>query len=176
VRFALNVDKGLDAEGQAVYCTLWEEGFSDLDLGSLNAAFVACIRSLTYKTMPTIADVRKHLDQAQTNAAEEGAAQKWDQVRQYIRLHYHPDLSVNSGPRISERTRRAINAAGGLTYLSECLGDALVFARKRFIESYLSWESLEQDKYLLPDGELKNALSVLVEAKALPFRTTEVKP
>jgi hypothetical protein len=40
--------------------------------------------------------------------------------------------------------------------------------KKRFIESYLAWEALEQDRFLLPDGELKNLLSGLGETKVLP--------
>jgi hypothetical protein len=30
-----------------------------------------------------------------------------------------------------------------------------VFARKRFIESCLRWDELEQNKFLLPEGEFK---------------------
>jgi len=90
---------------------------------------------------------------------DEKAAQKWNEVRRYIREDYHPDLKHHQCRRISERTSRAINAAGGLGYVSECIGDDLVLARKRFIESYLRWDELEQDKFLLPEGEVKRLLA-----------------
>lgn len=157
MRFAINADKALDAKTQAVYVSTWADGFADIEPNMLKTAFIACLRSHTFKTMPTIGDIRQHLERAEDMSADEKAAQKWQEVRDYIRLHYHPDLGA-SGPRISERTRRAINAAGGLTYLSECGKENLVFARKRFIESYLRWQELTQDEYLLPEGELKNLL------------------
>lgn len=75
----------------------------------------------------------------------------------------HPDLGGWRGPNISERTRRAINAAGGMAYLSECTGTDLVFARQRFMESYLRWDELKQDEYLLPEGEVKKLLSEAAE-------------
>src|SRR5215471_21024366 len=83
VRFALNADKPLNAKEQAVYCSTWEEGFSDVDAGRLKAAFVACLRSHTFKTIPTIGDIRQHLQKAESNAAEELAGQKWDRVLDY---------------------------------------------------------------------------------------------
>jgi hypothetical protein len=101
-----------------------------------------------------IADVRKHLDKAKSNFAEEKAAKKWDEVLDYIRLHYHPDLRVNSGPQISQRTRQAINAAGGFQHLSDCSSESLQWARKRFIESYVRWEELQKERFLLA-GTLK---------------------
>ena len=42
------------------------------------------------------------------------------------------------------------------------------WAKKRFIESDLAWVELEQDQFLLPDGELKNLLAGIAETKALP--------
>ena len=159
VRFALNADKPLNAKEQAVYCSTWEEGFSDVDEGRLKAAFIACLRSHMFKTIPTIGDIRRHLQNAESNKAEEEAAQKFDEVLRYFREECHPDLKDRQPRKISERTRRAINAAGGARHLRECIGDDLVFARKRFIESYLRWNELEQGRFLLPEGEVTNLLA-----------------
>jgi type III secretion system FlhB-like substrate exporter len=42
------------------------------------------------------------------------------------------------------------------------------WGKKRFIESYLAWEEIEENQLLLPDGDLKNLLAGVAAAKALP--------
>jgi hypothetical protein len=149
-----------------VYRSTWDDGFSDVDAGRLKAAFLACLRSHTFKTIPTIGDIRQHLQKAQGDAAEAEAAQKWTQVLEYIRLEWSPDIP--SKRRITERTQRAINAAGGLAYIADCKQEAKQWARKHFIESYIRYGDLQQEQFLLPDGELKNALAAFAQTKALP--------
>lgn len=146
---------------------IWVDVFLRVQIPSeqIAAAFDKAERGLRFWPAPT--EVLGFVSTAENNSAEEKAAQKWQEVRDYIRLHYHPDLAP-SGPRISERTRRAINAAGGLAYLSECTGESRVFARKRFIEAWLRWDELKQDEYLLPDSEVKSLLSGVAATKALP--------
>lgn len=168
VRFALNAGVALDASAQANYRVLWLEGFSDVTSDRLEAAFAACLRSHTFKNMPTIGDVRQHLEKAKSNACEEAAGRKWAQVLEYIRLHYSPDIPPKNAPRITERTQGAINAAGGLAYLADCEPEAKQWARKRFIESYVRYGELQQEQFLLPDGEIKKLLAGVAEAKALP--------
>jgi hypothetical protein len=124
----------------------------------IEGAFDKAERQLKFWRAP--AEVLGFISTAEENSAKEEASLKFQWVRDYIRLHYHPDLSVKSGPPITERVRRAIDAAGGLTHLSECVGDDLVFARKRFIESYLREGALKQDEYLLPAGEIENLFAV----------------
>jgi hypothetical protein len=51
--------------------------------------------------------------------------------------------------------------------MRECNADELTWARKRFIESYVRWGELQQDQYLLPDGELKTLLEEHAEQLAL---------
>jgi hypothetical protein len=50
-----------------------------------------------------------------------------------------------------------------------------IWAKKAFLESYLRWDELEEGKFLLPDGELKSALSAIAETTRLPFRSREAK-
>lgn len=164
VRFALNADKPLGAKEQAVYCSTWEEGFSDVDAGRLKAAFIACLRSHTYKTIPTIGDIRQHLTKAEEDANTLSAENKWQQILDFIRVFYSPDLGIDRrAPRIGERTMAAIRAAGGMQWINECDRDQLVWCKKAFIESYLAWERLEKGQHLLPDGELKNLLAETAE-------------
>lgn len=138
---------------------LWVEVFVEARIAPdrIKAAFDRAERQL--KFWPAPAEVLGFISAAKDNSAEEAAARKFDEVRRNISLHYHPDLGGWRGPRISEPTRRAINAAGGIAYLSECSGDNLVFARKRFIESYLRWDELEEGRFLLREGEVANLLA-----------------
>ena len=144
MRFALNADKALNAKEQAVYRSTWEEGFSDVEAGRLKAAFVACLRVHTFKTIPTIGDIRKHLQKAESNALDEEAAQKWTRVLEYIRVQWTPDIPSRNAPDFREQVRRAIHAAGGLAYIADCEPEAKQWARKRFIESYIRYSELEQ--------------------------------
>jgi hypothetical protein len=165
-RFAINADKSLDDRARAVYSETWLVGFADLDTDRLRAAFVACLHSHKFKTMPTIGDVRQHLSKAQGSANEEQAAKKWDVVLAYA-LQRSPDIAEKNPPRISERTGRAIRAAGGLNWIRDCPAKELPWARTRFIESYIRFGELLQSEYLLPDGEAKNLLAGAAQ-KLLP--------
>jgi len=144
---------------------LWLERFGGMRPEVLEPLFRKALD--TCKFFPKVSDILELVEHTKGAADEEAAARKWEQVREQIRLHYSPDLPWK-GPRIHERTRRAINAAGGMAYLSECVGTDLVFARQRFIESYLRWDELKQDEYLLPEGELKKILAGVAQSKALP--------
>lgn len=132
VRFALNAEKALTAKEQAVYLSMWKDGFADLDANRLRAAFVACLRSHTFKTMPTIGDVRKHLQKAESDAGQFEAEQKWKQVLRHIEST-SPDYA--SKQKIGERTMSAIRAAGGIPWIRECPLDQVVWCKKQFIES-----------------------------------------
>jgi hypothetical protein len=134
---------------------LWLEAFGGLEPSVLESLFKRALK--TCKFFPKVSEILAPMDLAENNSEDENASLKWQQVRDAIRLHYSPDLPWR-GPKISERTRRAISAAGGLGYLSECIGDDLVFARKRFIESYLRWDELKEDQFLLPAGEISELL------------------
>ena len=166
VRFALNAGIALDASAQANYRTLWLEGFSDLAPDRLRAAFVACLRSQQFPKMPTVADVRQHLTKVEERVTDLEAEQKWQVVLAYAQST-SPDYAGRS-MRIKEQTRAAINAAGGLNWIRDCPADELQWAKKRFLESYRQWAALDKNKFLLPDGEIKNLLAEVAQMKALP--------
>ena len=163
--FSVNASIALGDKERAVLFRTWKDGFADVEPGRLKAAFIACLRSHVFKTMPTIGDVRQHLSRAETNASEEEAAERWEIVAYAVKLS--PDYPDRNPPCISERTQRAINAAGGLDFIRDCDAEALTWARKRFLESYIRWGELQQDQYLLPDGEIKNLLAEAAQ-KLLP--------
>lgn len=166
-RFALNAEKALTAKEQAVYRSLWEDGFADVDADRLKAAFVACLRTHTYKTIPTIGDVRQHLSKADANAIAEEGSLKFERLLAYA-VRLSPDIPERNPPKLSERVRAAIRAAGGLDHLRDCGRDDLQWARKRFIESYIRFGELERDGNLLHEGALTNLITDGANQKLLP--------
>jgi len=165
-RFAVNAGASLGDKERAVLLSTWKDGFADVDGGRLKAAFIACLRSHTFKTIPTIGDVRQHLSKAEESAAQIEAGQKWEQVLAYA-VRRSPDFPDRNPPRISERTMTAIRAAGGLDYMRDCEQESLQWAKKRFVESFIAWEQLEKGQYLLPDGPIKQAFAAVAAVKML---------
>ena len=168
-RFALNAGTALDDKVRAVYLSMWKDAFADIDSGRLEAAFIACLRSHTYKTMPTIGAVRQHLTEAEGRSTNLEAEQKWQVVLAYAQ-RTSPDYAARP-IKIKEQTRAAINAAGGLGWIRDCSADELQWAKKRFLESYRQWTALGKDKFLLPDGKIKNLVAEAAQLKALPAPT-----
>jgi len=166
LKFALNARQELDEIALQGYQQLWESAFAELGAEALTSAFTKTVRDC--KFMPTVADVLSHVEHAKATAADEQAEREWQWVLEYIRRHYHPDLSVQRGPQIADRTRHAIRATGGLAYISNCEPEAKQWAKKRFVEAYLRYEELERDYALLPEGEFKARLKALAESKSIP--------
>jgi hypothetical protein len=168
-KLALNAGAALDAQGLAVYTAIWEEGFSDLPDNVLEAAFRKTLR--TCKFWPVkVADVREHIDRTKETALAEAADLEWQRVLDLRRVYWNPDMAGGFSrgmPKLSERVASAARAAGVFREVSDP-EQLHVWGKKRFIESYLAWDALEQDQYLLPDGELKNLLAGCTETKALP--------
>jgi hypothetical protein len=164
-RFGVNFEKDV-----APVLPLWLEAFGGMKPETLEPLFRKALNAC--KFFPKIADILEHVEHAKENASEEEAAQKWTWVLEYIRLHWNPDIPPRNAPRISERTGRAIRAAGGFAYIADCDLESKQWARKRFIESYVRYGELQQEQYLLPDGELRNLLADVAQTKALPSSAT----
>jgi hypothetical protein len=177
----MNAGQALDATVFGVYQALWEDGFSDLEYRVLEAAFGKTLR--TCKFWPVkVADVREHIDRTRETAVIAAADLEWQTLHKYIREWVSPDMVFKNHragcprrgctcpgpPQLSERVSRAARASGGLHYLQNCSHEDLQWAKKRFVESYLAWDELELDQYLLPDGELKNLLARVAQTKVLP--------
>lgn len=115
---------------------------------------------------PTPAHFLKNIESAQADSVEENAEEEWDAALQEIMACYHPDLGWR-GPHLSDGIQRAVGAAGGVHYLSQCSSDDLVWAKKRFIEAYLRSKKLEQDSPLLGEGaEIKKLMQGFAAKKA----------
>jgi hypothetical protein len=167
-------------DGQAYQLTpvlirLWCNVFADIPPHQVEAAFNKAERQL--KFWPSPAEVFGFISIAENKIGQEQAEQKWQQVLEYIRVYYSPDIPPRdhdyedgrkqNAPRITERTQRAINAAGGLAYLSDCDRESLQWAKKKFIEEYIRWGELKKDENLLPPGEVRDLLGDVAKTKTV---------
>lgn len=171
-KLALNAGAAIDGKTLGVFEALWLEGFEDLPYSVLEAAFKKTLRKCKFWPVK-VADIREHVAQANQTAIGEAAEEAWQQVLDVRRIYWNPDIP---GPfdravaRLSDRVRQAARAAGVFRDFDSL--DALhTWAKKRFVESFIAWGELEQDKFLLPDGEIKNLLAGFAETKALPSST-----
>ena len=164
-RFGVNFEKDV-----LPFLPLWLEVFGGMDAETLGSLFRKALR--TCKFFPRVADILEPLD---NTALSLGSADlKWQEVLGYCRMYVSPDMpggATRGAPRISPRTMTAIRAAGGLFYIQDCSLESLQWAKKRFVESYIAWETLKRDEFLLPDGPLKDLITGAAEEKALPERT-----
>src|SRR6266478_8886135 len=147
---------------------LWLEAFGGMDAAILERLFHRALR--TCKFFPKVSEILEPLASAEANAAPEAAEEAWAGVLEIRRVHWNPDIP---GPfnraiaRLSERVRQAARAAGVFRDF-ESVEALHTWAKKRFVESFIAYGELEQDKFLLPDGEIKNLLAEFSETKALP--------
>jgi len=169
----VNAGAALDARTQAVFASIWLEGLGDLPIDVLRAAFLKTLQECAYWPVK-VADIRKHVARAESNATDEAAEQAWRRVLEIRRVHWNPDIP---GPfnralaRLSERVRQAARAAGvwrDFTSAEFEKGALHTWGKKRFFESFIAWGEREQNQFLLPDGELKSLLAEFSETKALP--------
>lgn len=124
------------------------------------------------RTFPTIADVLEPLQSVKQSALPEEASAAWQKVLAIRREHYNPDLPqylARALAKLPERVQQAARAAG-VFQEHETVEALHVWAKKAFLESYARWDELEESQFLLPDGELKEMLSVLALTKSIPPR------
>jgi len=147
---------------------LWLEAFGGLDSSTLERLFHRAIRSCKY--FPKVSEILEPLANAEANAAPEAAEEAWALVLEIRRVHWNPDIPSpfqRAWARLSDRIRRAARAAGVFQDFES--KEALhTWAKKRFVESFIAYGELEQDRFLIPDGEIKNLLAGAARAKALP--------
>jgi hypothetical protein len=172
-KLAVNAGASLDGKTQAVFCSIWLEGLSDLSPAVLLAAFRKTLRECPYWPVK-VADIRKHVAHAVSNATDEAAEKAWSRVLEIRRVCWNPDipgLFDRAVSALTERVRCAARAAGVWRDFTESeweSGALHTWAKKRFFESFNSWGEREQDKFLLPEGETKKLLIEFAETKALP--------
>jgi hypothetical protein len=170
----VNAGVALDAKTQAVYRAIWIEGFGDLSPQVLRAAFQKTLRECAYWPVK-VADIRKHVTGAESNAVNVAAEKAWEIVLDIRRRYWNPDIP---GPfhravaRLSERMRQAARAAGVFRDF-ESVEALHTWAKKRFVESFITYGEFERDGFLLPDGEIKNLLTEIAQAKTLPTPSSD---
>ncbi len=176
-KLAINAGASLDAKTQAVFCSIWLEGLADLPPAVLRAAFQKTLRECAYWPVK-VADIRKHVSRAESNATDEAAEKAWERVLEIRRCHWNPDWSNPYKPspferavsQLTERVKQAARAAGIWRDYTESeweSGALHTWAKKRFFESFNSWGEREQDTFLLPDGEVKKLLIEFSESKSM---------
>lgn len=147
---------------------IWIEHLSEHSPEVLQPLFRKALS--TCKFFPTIAEFVGPLQAVKQAALPEEAGDAWQKVLAIRREHFNPDFPrylTFAISRLPERVQRAARASGIFQEVSG-LDQLHVWCKKRFIESYLAWEEIEENRFLLPDGELKNALLGLANTKALP--------
>lgn len=142
---------------------IWLEQLGDYRVEQLEPLFHLLFA--TCKFFPTPADVLEPLKKAQEAHAPLEAERKWLNVLNYAQTT-SPDYAARP-VRIKEQTQAAIRAAGGLDWIRDCPKDDLQWAKKRFVEAFTSWNVLEKNQFLLPDGEVKTLIAGAAE-KLLP--------
>jgi hypothetical protein len=180
-KLAVNAGASLDAKTQAVFCSIWLDGLSDLSPAVLLAAFRKTLRECPYWPVK-VADIRKHVTHAVSNATDEAADKAWNRVLEIRRVHWCPDIPApfdRAVSQLTERVKQAARAAGVWRDFTESeweSGTLHTWAKKRFFESFNSWGEREQDKFLLPEGETKKLLIDVAETKALPWAKPKEAP
>src|SRR6266851_3918225 len=172
-KLTVNAGQTLLPETLGVFEAIWQEGFADLDYDVLEVAFRKTLRECKFWPIK-VADVRAHVEHAAKNATSEAAEEAWETVLDIRRLYWNPDIP---GPfdraiaRLSERVHQAARAAGvwrDFTSTEFEKGALHTWAKKRFVKSFTAYGELELDRFLLPDGEIKNLLAGLAQAEMLP--------
>jgi hypothetical protein len=141
-----------------------------MDPAILESLFRKALNSC--KFFPKVSEILEPLQAVKKAALPEEASEAWQKVLSIRREHFNPDLPRYLDRALTglpERVQRAARAAGVFQEVSD--PDQLhIWAKKRFIESYLAWEEIEEGQFLLPEGELKNLLAGFAATKAMPAR------
>jgi hypothetical protein len=165
-RFAVNCGQTLsDAR-----VLLWIDELSDIEPERLERAFRNVMRSHTFNSIPQVGEIRAQIDGAVESGTQQAAELEWQHVLDLRRRFWNPDMrgGFSRGmPTLSERVQQAARAAGVFGDF-ESVEALHVWGKKRFVESFITYSELEQDEFLLPDGEIKNLLSGFAQTKMLP--------
>jgi hypothetical protein len=132
----------------------------DLSYGVLERALRCTLQTCKYWPVK-VADIREQADRGREAYAQADGEIKWNNVLEYIRVYWNPDLpggASTKAPAISPRVKYAIKCAGGLAEIAECPREHLHFKKELFLEAYTAWETLKRDEYLLPDDSPVKAL------------------
>ena len=108
---------------------------------------------------PVPAHLRAHVDAAKENATQVSAEDAWEKSMEWVRRFYRPDCRNMTRPKLTHMLWRSLCVAGGPDHVSECSMDELAWAKKRFIEAYLSLEQLKEDENFIGRSEAREILN-----------------
>jgi hypothetical protein len=166
-RFAVNCGQALP-EGRVL---LWLDELSDVKPEVLERVFRGVLRTYVFNNIPPIGEIRSRIDAALASATQQNAELEWERVVELRRRFFNPDTPgcfSRGMPKLSEQVDRAARASGIFKLQDFDQEQLHVWARKRFIESYVAWCESEQDEFLLPDGEMKRLIADAAGKKQLP--------
>lgn len=154
---------------------IWDKQLGDLSADALAAAGDGLLKAWRSPYLPTPGDVRAQIEGADKKGLALAAESEWERAVHFAKHVWHPDIGVPSNaPRLNAVTWHALKTAGGLHYLNDCCGEALQWARKRFLESFISAHETKKVEHLLTDEQAKQMLArvhgalPLAERKELP--------
>jgi hypothetical protein len=147
---------------------LWLEAFQSMNPEILEKLFIHAFK--TCKFFPKVSEIIEPIQTAKEVSVPEAAERAWQQLLALRRSEWNPDMPNRLKDSLSKKSDRFQCAArsAGVFRDFESVDDLHTWAKKRFVESYISYDEREQCKYLLPEGEIRNMLSVLAEKKMLP--------
>src|SRR5579864_1357969 len=139
---------------------IYEIALADIPIAQLTVALERALQ--TCKFFPTIAEIRQLVEQTNSSGFALKAETEWHNFLLWVRKFYHPDLGITSGaPELSAAVQFAARAAGGIHWIESCAESALLWAKKRFVETFTRVHETGEAERLLTDGEAKRILANL---------------
>jgi hypothetical protein len=147
---------------------LWRETFGGMDPVVLERLFNRALKRCRF--FPKISDILEPLQKTEEVTLSQVVEDAWQRVCELPRLHWNTDIPSGLCCRLAllpDRVRHAARVAG--VFRNFETEDGLhVWAKKRFIESFVDYGELQRDQFPLPDGDIKNVLVNIAQKKALP--------
>jgi len=163
VTFAELFRVSLKERGQR-FVDLWVSALADLKPEVLDEACQLAMR--VCKFFPTPAEIREHIDNANSAGLELEAEEAWEHWYAHVQKYFHPELGWDRrAPQLDAITEHAGRAAGGARWVAGCPESELPWARKRFIRSYTLAHETGQVQNLLTRGETKKIFASLTRNK-----------
>jgi hypothetical protein len=137
---------------------IWEKDLAGLPVDRLPEALETVRKNSRFFPQP--ADVNALFQDLEKGAFTLKAEASWQNLLDWVRLHYHPDLGIDRyAPQLDATTWHAARAAGGIRLLYSCASEDLVWRKKEFITHYTTVHETGKAEYLLTQGESKKLLA-----------------
>lgn len=148
------------------FARIWVDALEDLSLEEIAEGFKRVQKTFVPTSacpFPVPAHLRTQIDASRENLTNVRAEAGWEKALTWVRRYYRPDCRDKKYPDLGEQLWRSLGAAGGPAFVSDCSMDELAWAKKRFIEAYLSLEQLKRDQHFIGNGEAKQILASLID-------------